>query len=407
MNPTDVTIDAATRQDWRTRLLLRRLERLQSGTLELLLPDGGRACFRGAVDGPSARVKLHSSRLVSRLVTGGALGLAEGYMAGEWDSPELAVALELLHRNEASLRPAVPALAWTGKMLGRLRHRLRANSRRGARRNIAYHYDLGNSFYARWLDETWTYSAALFAYPEQPLAEAQRAKYQRLLDRLAPRPGEHILEIGCGWGGFACYAAAHADVRVTGLTLSEEQLAFARKQAEAAGLSDRIAFVLRDYRDVTQRFDHIVSIEMYEAVGEAYWPDYFAAIRAALKPGGRAALQAITIDEAGFELYRRRADFIQRYIFPGGMLASPSVFGACAARAGLDERERAFFGGDYARTLARWDHRVTAEREAIVAERGETFYRMWRYYLAYCTAGFSSGHIDLMQIVFEQPGAGE
>lgn len=384
-------------------MLVRQLDRLEIGRVALHLPDGTQAIFEGALDGPEAVIHLHSSRLLDRLAKSGSLGLAESYMAGEWDSPNLADALRVFLLNYDAVAPRLTHHKWVSRMLTKLRHRLRDNNRRRAKRNIAYHYDLGNSFYALWLDETWTYSSALFARADQPLAEAQAAKYQRLLERLDVAPGDHILEIGCGWGGFARHAATHADVRVTGITLSEEQLRFARAMAAEAGLTDRLSFELRDYRDVAQRYDHVVSIEMYEAVGEAYWPDYFGAIQRCLKPGGRAAVQAITIDDTRFDEYRRDVDFIQRYIFPGGMLASPTVFGQQAEAAGLAERERAFFADDYAATLAHWDERVIAAREAIVAERGERFYRMWRYYLAYCGAGFTSRNIDLMQIVLERP----
>ena len=397
------TITAGSPGDLRARMLVRQLDRLEYGRVVLKLPNASQAVFEGPHEGPAAKVHLHNAHLLDRLTKSGALGLAESYMAGEWDSPDPATALRLFLLNYDAVAPRLTHHKWVFRVLTKLRHRLRENNRRGAKRNIAYHYDLGNSFYALWLDTTWTYSSAIFARADQSLAEAQGAKYQRLLDRLDVKPGDHILEIGCGWGGFARHAATHADVSVTGITLSEEQLRFARSMAAEAGLADRVHFELRDYRDVRQQYDHVVSIEMYEAVGEAYWPDYFGAIQACLKPGGRAAIQAITIDESRYAAYRQDVDFIQRYIFPGGMLASPTVFGQQASAAGLAERERAFFGSHYARTLARWDARVVAQKAPIVAERGERFYRMWRYYLAYCEAGFAGGNIDLMQIVLERP----
>lgn len=396
------TINTGRPSGWRERAVIKRLDRLLCGRLDVTLPGGSRACFEGEANGPSATLHIHSPRMVTRLFRAGSIGFAEGYMAGEWDSDDLPALIYLLHLNTEALEPDFSRLQTMYTLFSGIRHRMRANSRSGSRRNIAFHYDLGNEFYARWLDETWTYSSAVFAQPDEPLAAAQRRKYDRLLDRLAPEPGDHILEIGCGWGGFARHAAATRGVRVTGITLSEEQLRFARERAQAAGLTDRIDFELRDYRDIRGRYEHVVSIEMYEAVGEAYWPTYFKAIHDALVPGGRAAIQAITIEESRFAYYRRHVDFIQEYIFPGGMLASPAIFAECALEAGLVERDRAFHGADYARTLMRWDHAVRAAGADIRAARGESFYRMWRYYLAYCAAGFTSGNIDLMQIAFQR-----
>ena len=389
---------------WRERQVVKRLGRLQAGRLEVTLPSGSLAVFEGDNPGPTARLTIRSRRMVNRLFMAGSIGFAEGYMANDWDCPDLPTLIYLLHLNEDALEPDFSRLQYAYTLMSAVRHRLfRRNSRRGAKRNIAYHYDLGNDFYALWLDETWTYSSALFAHPDEDLATAQRRKYARLLERLAPESGDHILEIGCGWGGFARYAAEHTGCRVTGITLSEEQLSFARARTREAGLDDRVQFELRDYRDVHESYDHVASIEMYEAVGEAYWPGYFRAIHDALKPGGRAAIQAITISEDSFEYYRANVDFIQEYVFPGGMLASPTAFEHSAREQGLQTRERDFHGVDYARTLMRWDTSVVKARDAIVSERGESFYRMWRYYLAYCAAGFTSGNIDLMQIALERP----
>jgi cyclopropane-fatty-acyl-phospholipid synthase len=396
------TIQNGDPSNWRERQVIKRLDRLHTGRLEVRLPNGSTAIFAGDREGPAACLYMHAAAMVTRLFKAGSVGFAEGYMAGEWDADNLATLIYLLHLNEDALEPDFSRLQHLYTWMSAIRHRLRRNSKRGSRRNIAYHYDLGNDFYAQWLDETWTYSSAIFAHEDEPLVEAQQRKYARLLERLDVQPGDHILEIGCGWGGFARYAATHADCYVTGLTLSTEQLRFAQERAEAAGLSDRVSFELRDYRDVSTRYDHVVSIEMYEAVGEAYWPTYFAAIHDALKPGGRAAIQAITIDDSRFEYYRANVDFIQEYIFPGGMLASPSVFQAQADAQGLHARVTDFYGADYARTLMRWDASVRAASESIITARGSSFYRMWRYYLAYCAAGFTSGNIDLMQIALQR-----
>ncbi len=388
---------------WRERMIVKRLARLHTGRLSVTLSAGQQLTFSGPQDGPEADIRIKSPRLVNRLLTAGSVGFAEGYIADEWTSNNLQALIYLLHLNDSALQPDWSRLGPIRAAADGWRAFRARNNRRGAQRNVAYHYDLGNDFYARWLDETWTYSSALFASPDDDLATAQQRKYQRLLDRLGTKPGDHILEIGCGWGGFACFAAAKADVHVTGITLSREQLRFARAAADSAGLSDRVSFEIRDYRDVHEQYDHIVSIEMYEAVGEAYWPTYFSAIQQALVPGGRAALQAITIDEKRFAAYRRQLDFIQKYIFPGGMLASPSVFAEHARRQGLAEVERAFFGADYARTLMCWDQGIRAASAPIISERGAEFYRMWRYYLAYCAAGFTSGNINLAQIVLTKP----
>lgn len=389
----------------RERMIVKRLSRLHTGRLSVTLSAGQQLTFTGTGDGPEADIQIKTPRLVNRLLTAGSVGFAEGYIADEWTSNNLQALIYLLHLNESALQPDWSRAGPIRAAADGWRAFRARNNRRGAQRNIAYHYDLGNDFYARWLDDTWTYSSALFASPDDDLATAQQRKYQRLLDRLGAKPGDHILEIGCGWGGFACFAAAKAGVHVTGITLSREQLRFARAAADSAGLTDWVSFEICDYRDVHGQYDHVVSIEMYEAVGEAYWPTYFSAIQRALVPGGRAALQAITIDEKRFAAYRRKLDFIQKYIFPGGMLASPSVFAEHARRQGLAEVERTFFGADYARTLMRWDQGIRAASADIIADRGTEFYRMWRYYLAYCAAGFTSGNINLAQVVLTKATA--
>lgn len=383
---------------WREAMVLKRLERLHTGALCVMLPSGEDRVFYGSKPGPEAAIEINSPRMVSRLLRGGSVGFAEGYIHDDWDSPDLDALIYLLHLNEDALEPDFSRARFVHAVISKIRHRLHRNSRRGSRRNIAYHYDLGNDFYAHWLDHTWTYSGGVFESPGDSLETAQKRKYQKLLERIAPTTDDHVLELGCGWGGFALYAARETGCRVTGVTLSTEQLRFARERAQAEGLADRLTFELCDYRDVTGRYDHIVSIEMYEAVGEAYWPTYFKVLADRLKPGGRIALQAITIDDERFEFYRNNVDFIQEYIFPGGMLASPSAFQSVAGSQGLTTLGSTFYGRDYARTLRRWDERVVAARDAIIESRGAPFWRMWRYYLAYSAAGFTSGNIDLMQI---------
>ena len=379
--------------------LVAMLERgVRSGRLDLTLPDGSRHAIGGDAPGPDAVVIVHRWRTLRRLAWGGGVGFAEAYLDGDWESPDLAPVIELAARNrglaDKGTRPNrfVQALHW-------LRHAVRANTPTGSRRNIAAHYDLGNEFYRRWLDATMTYSSAVYAAPGQSLDDAQRHKCRLLLDRLAPQPGQHVLEIGSGWGGFAVLAAKERGVNVTGITLSKEQYEFASRRAAAEGVADRVSFELRDYRDLDRRFDHVVSIEMFEAVGEAYWPVFFAKVAGALKSGGHAALQIITIDDRQFETYRRTADFIQTYIFPGGMLPSPARLKAETATAGLRWVGDSGFGQDYARTLATWRDRFeTAWGEIEPLGFDERFRRMWRFYLAYCEGGFRSGAIDVKQI---------
>jgi cyclopropane-fatty-acyl-phospholipid synthase len=282
--------------------------------------------------------------------------------------------------------------------LFRFKHWLNANSKRKAKRNIVAHYDLGNDFYRLWLDPTMTYSSALFGGDfTQPLARAQQAKYERMLAELALPPGAHILEIGCGWGGFA-EVAARAGYRVTGLSLSDAQTAYARERIARAGLADRVTLAVRDYRDERGTYDGVASIEMFEAVGEKYWPAYFSTLRRCLAPGGRACVQTITIADERFERYRTQSDFIQQYIFPGGMLASPSRFVAHAAQAGLDVVQTQMFGRHYAATLGRWLEAFDASAGAVRGQGfDEKFIRCWRFYLAYCIAGFASGSTDVAQ----------
>ena len=386
-----------------TAWLLSVLGRLRLGRLDVTLPGGETLALAGAESGPHGDLVLRRPlRLALRLLTRGDLGLGEGYVAGDWDARRPADTLGVLALNEPHFRVAAGRPM---RLLDRLQHRLRRNDRRGSRRNIASHYDLGNDFYRLWLDPGMTYSAALFAAPGEGLEVAQTRKYDAILDRLGAKAGEHVLEIGCGWGGLA-ERAARRGLRVTGITLSQAQLDYARARIAAAGLADRVDLRLQDYRDLDETFDHVVSIEMFEAVGEEYWPTYFATIRRCLKPGGRAALQVITIDDEAFRHYRRGADFIQKHVFPGGMLPSVTAFDAAAAGAGLAVAGRTFHGLDYAETLRRWDAQFRA-REAEVGALGydARFRRLWRYYLAYCEAGFRTGRIDLMQVALTRSGA--
>jgi cyclopropane-fatty-acyl-phospholipid synthase len=381
------------------RSLLRSLQNIRHGQLSVLLPNGSRQVFTGEQAGPVASLRLHHPlRLMLRMLQHGDIGFAEAYMAREWDSGDLGELLHLLAVNEPYLHQGGSRLL---QWLDRLQHRLRRNDLRGSRRNIAYHYDLGNDFYRLWLDPTMTYSAALFDSPGEALDQAQQRKYRQILAQLDAKPGSHLLEIGCGWGGFAEYAARQG-YRITGITLSQEQLAFARERIERAGLNGRVELRLQDYRQLDEQFDHLVSIEMFEAVGEIYWPRYFDTVRRCLRPGGRASLQVITIAHDHFTRYRRRTDFIQKYIFPGGMLPSVPRFNHLAEQAALRVCTQRFHGHDYATTLRHWDQRFGAAAKSVIAQGfDERFLRMWHYYLAYCEAGFRSGRIDLMQVALE------
>jgi cyclopropane-fatty-acyl-phospholipid synthase len=376
------------------RFALRLLARMTRGRLHLRLPDGSSAAV-GAGE-LSASMHVEDWAVFGEVMRGGDIALGEAYMARRWHTPDLAALMTLFAANRDAIERVVYGGFWGG-VLHRLRHLLNANTRTGSRRNIAAHYDLGNDFYALWLDPSMSYSAAHFAEDgTQSLESAQIAKYERILDRLRPKPGDHLLEIGCGWGGLMEIAARDYGCRVTGLTLSREQRDYAQERMARLGLADRVSIELMDYRDVTGSFDHIVSIEMYEAVGERYWPTYFRAVHDRLKPGGAAVIQAITIDERYFDRYRTGTDFIQQYVFPGGMLASPARIRTEATRAGLDVGHAYAFGPDYAETLRRWRERFM-ERAADVRALGhsDAFVRMWEFYLAYCEAGFETRCTDV------------
>ena len=394
-----------TSGSWSDRLGAMVLERLLAhltvGRLTIELPGGGRlAC--GGGPGPEARLTLNNWRAARRIVSGGDIGFAEGYIAGDWTSPDLVRLVELAAANGPGFDQRIAGLA-PARLFNRLRHATRRNSRKGSRRNIAFHYDLGNEFYRLWLDPGLVYSSALYSHEDQTLEAAQALKLSRIRELLELRGGERVLEIGCGWGALAALLAA-SGAHVTGLTLSQEQLAHAQASLAQMDLGDRADLRLKDYRDVEGEFDRIVSIEMLEAVGEAYWARYFATLRARLAPGGTAVLQVITIAPDRFETYRRRPDFIQRYVFPGGMLPTPAIVAEEAERAGLEPGHSEHFGLSYARTLAEWRRRFLA-RAPELHQLGfdARFMRMWDYYLAYCEAGFRAGAIDVGLYILRRP----
>jgi cyclopropane-fatty-acyl-phospholipid synthase len=352
------------------------------------LPDGTCQVFGEGEHGVSMHV--HDEVMFSQILARGDIGLAEAYIDGAWDAPDLTGVMTLLAKNRDALRTAVYG-RWQSLLMARIRHWLNNNSKTGSRKNIMAHYDLGNDFYKLWLDPSMSYSSALYrAVDDGNLETAQRAKYRRILRRVGAQPGQHVLEIGCGWGGFAEMAVADG-LKTTGVTLSPAQLAWAQKRVPEANL------LLKDYRDIGEQYDHVVSIEMFEAVGERWWPSYFKTIKKALKPGGRAVIQSITIRDDIFGEYRKGTDFIQQHVFPGGMLPSRSAFRAAAAKQGLTVHSEYAFGLDYARTLAEW--RVSFEEKwPEIAAQGfdETFHRLWRMYLCYCEAGFLAGSVDVV-----------
>ncbi len=385
------------------KILLSLLRRIRQGRIDVFAPGGQRFVFEGESNGPAAQLQLSDWNVCADILKSGDIGFAEAYMDRRWDTPDLAALLELAAVNRSLLERALKG-TWTGRLYYRLRHMLRPNTRRGARRNIHSHYDLGNDFYRAWLDESMTYSSGLFCgEPEISLEQAQTRKYERILQAL--NVGEHsrILEIGCGWGGFAEYAARSRNAQVFGITISREQLDFAVSRIARAGLSNSVELALCDYRDVIGEFDFVVSIEMLEAVGEAYWPAYFRTLHDRLGPGGRALVQTIVIADDLFEHYRRSTDFIQQYVFPGGMLPSRAILGKQAETAELRATESIAFGGDYAETLQRWRQRYNRCAPELRALGFDSrFERLWNFYLAYCEAGFRAGSIDVIQAGYER-----
>ncbi|MDQ8020805.1 MAG: cyclopropane-fatty-acyl-phospholipid synthase family protein [Moraxellaceae bacterium] len=390
------------------RLAQALLARLQAGSIELRLPDGTRLHGEGTAPGPAASIHLHRWRPLLRMLLRGDIGLAESYRDGDWSTPDLTALLEAGIRNDTGWDDELAA-AWPLRLLLQLGHRRRDNTRRGSRRNIAFHYDLGNDFYRHWLDPDLVYSSGIYRRADDTLEQAQAAKLRRVAELLELPAGDapaRVLEIGCGWGALACALAHTADAHVTGLTLSSEQLAHAQERVVREGLSDRIDLRLQDYRapEGHGEYDRIVSIEMIEAVGERHWPTYFRTLHDRLKPGGVAVIQAITIDDARFEHYRRNVDFIQRFIFPGGMLPSPGALQRETERAGLQLTASETFGPSYAATLVEWRRRFRQAWPAIAALGFDArFGRLWEYYLSYCEAGFRSGRVDVGLYTLQRP----
>lgn len=385
----------------RVRMALGAAVHLVFGSLRVTLPDGRKVQVQGKQPGPSGELIMHNWRLPGRAFVGGTIGLAESYVDGDWTSPDVTSFLELFVVNVEAGENVAGGSGWITNAIQRLRHWLNENSRTGSKRNISAHYDLGNKFYSQWLDPTMTYSSALFSTGANDLESAQTAKYRALARDTGIGRDDHVLEIGCGWGGFAEFAAREIGCRVTGLTISKEQFDFATERVRKAGLSDRVEIKLQDYRDETGRYDRIASIEMFEAVGERYWATYFSKLRGLLKAGGTAGIQVITINEAAFDTYRARPDFIQRYVFPGGMLPTPEILRSLGTAHGLATIGERIFPQDYARTLAEWRVRFWSSWDKIKPLGfDERFKRLWEFYLYYCEAGFRAEYIDVRQVIY-------
>ncbi|MGB8339421.1 MAG: cyclopropane-fatty-acyl-phospholipid synthase family protein [Burkholderiales bacterium] len=381
------------------KLLIQLLHRLQHGKLALITPSGTRVNFTGAESGPSADIHMHDWRVANKVLHSAEIGFAEAYRDKLFDTSDLSVLLEFAVANSQ----AIEKIFFGNRLFNfvyRIVHAFRANTRAGSKKNIHAHYDLGNEFYSRWLDPSMTYSSALFNNNfSQSLDSAQQAKYERILTRLNLQPAQHILEIGCGWGGFTEYAAKTRGLKITGITISQAQFDFAQQRILNAGLNHLVELRMQDYRDVCGEFDAVVSIEMFEAVGEKFWPGYFKVVERTLKPGAKAIVQTITIAADAFDYYRKSSDFIRQFIFPGGMLPSVPVFVGLANQAGLTETRKYEFGFDYAETLRRWRTRYDdIAQDLVKLGFDDAFQRIWRFYFCYCEAGFRSGRTNVMQI---------
>ncbi len=376
---------------------------VQHGRLDIHLPDGRVFRIEGPKPGPVAEMHVHNPDLFTRLIREGDLGFSDAYLDAWWSTPDLQAFMDFVHMGNETIYDGFPGRGLV-RAFEQFRFWLQRNHKSQARKNIAYHYDLGNDFYSMWLDDTMTYSSALFKTGQESTEKAQTQKYESLVDQMGAQPGDHILEIGCGWGGFAEYAAKERGLKVTGLTISQEQFKYAQERIEKAGLSDQVKFKLQDYRDEKGTYDGIASIEMFEAVGERYWPAYFETVRDRLKPGRHATLQIIMVGDHRWKVYKRGVDFIQKHIFPGGMLPCPSVLRQQIESAGLAVTRSIEFGKSYDITLRRW-HDTFNEKWDQISDLGfdDRFRRMWNFYLTSCASAFQSATCDVTQITVSRP----
>ncbi len=379
------------------------VSKLNHGRIDFRLPDGRVFRAQGREPGQAVELVIHNPDSFARLIREGDLGFSDAYLEGWWSVSDLQAFMDIVCDSNDEVFNGFPGMGLV-RAYERMRHWMNRNSRQQAKKNISYHYDLGNEFYSKWLDDTMTYSSAIFKTGQEDLSRAQRAKYASMIELMGVKEGDHVLEIGCGWGGFAEYAAKECGLKVTGLTISQEQHDYATERMKLAGLSDQVEIVMRDYRDEKGVYDGIASIEMFEAVGEKYWPTYFQTVKDRLKPGCKATLQIITIDNKRFETYRKGVDFIQKYIFPGGMLPSPNALAEQIGRAGLRLVGSIEFGESYSQTLRRW-HDTFNDKWDEITDMGfdERFRRMWNYYLTSCAAAFRSGNCDVTQITLSRP----
>ncbi|MGV6839195.1 MAG: class I SAM-dependent methyltransferase [Planktomarina sp.] len=375
----------------------------QHGRIDLVLQDGRRFRAQAPNPGPVAEVHIHDDGVFARLLREGQLGFCDAYLDGQWSTPDLQAFMDYFHADNDAIFDGFPGQKLV-QMIEKFRFWLQRNHRAQAKKNISHHYDLGNDFYGLWLDGTMTYSSAIFETGQEDLEKAQIAKYKSMVDQMGVTAGDHVLEIGCGWGGFAEYAAKERGLRVTCLTISKEQYKYAVDRIAKAGLSDQVTFKLQDYRDETGTYDGIASIEMFEAVGEKYWPAYFGTVRERLRPGAAATLQIITVEERKFESYRKGVDFIQKYIFPGGMLPSPGALRREIDRAGLSFQKSIEFGQSYSQTLRRWHDTFNARWDDVQALGFDArFRRMWNFYLTSCAATFAYANCDVTQVTLTRP----
>lgn len=390
------------KNSFKTKLFFKIMDRIQVGHFVLHLPDGEVRDYKGKTPGRKGELIIKDYASISKILASGDIGLAEAYRDNMIDSPDMTELLLLCIENQNALE-AVFRGNFFGMIYYRLRHLFRGNSRKGSKKNIEAHYDLGNNFYKLWLDPTMTYSSAIFKNKDESLEDAQKNKYQRIIDTIKPKSSDHILEVGCGWGGFATMAALQTGCKVTCLTLSQEQYQYATDLVRKMGLDDQVKIKICDYRDETGTYDHIVSIEMIEAVGEEYWEQYFNMIESSLRPGGKAMLQSIYIVDELFDGYRKSTDFIQQYIFPGGMVLAPQVFEKYSVKNNLEIKDFYKFGLDYAQTLNLW-RKEFKEKYAEVKKIGfdDAFLKIWDFYYIYCEAGFLSRRIDVAQIVLQK-----
>ncbi len=407
-NKTDISLryNKSEKLSATMRMIKSLLKNFTLGNLTIYLDDGQKIehfTNNRTNDGTliEAEMFVHKERCFRRFLTGGSLGICEAYIDGDFDTPNLTALYTLCLVNEHAIEDVILGNKWS-KLISKIIHALRPNTRKGSKKNISAHYDLGNDFYSLWLDKSMTYSSALFTNENMGLEDAQYEKYEALCREINLKKGEHVLEIGCGWGGFAEYAALRYDAKVTALTISNEQYEFAKNRIKKAGLEHLVEIRFQDYRDVTETFDKIVSIEMFEAVGESYWTTYFEAVKKYLKPQGKASLQIITIDEKHFDEYRKKGDYIQKYIFPGGMLPTKEKLTEIVKQSDLKEVSIRSFGHDYAQTLMNWNDRFQQNWiKALMLGFDNKFKRTWEQYFAYCAAGFLSERIDVVHLTLE------